>query len=317
VNIDWHPDTLGDGFEAASLALRPGPDGDLVATLVRHRAAPSPSRRAALYIHGYNDYFFQRELAAWFAARGIDFYALDLRRYGRSLRPGQTPNYTSDLKEYDEDLDDAVEVMLAEGHERLLMAAHSTGGLIVPLWAARRRGLPFDGFILNSPFFEFKQPAVVRAAVGRASSLVARWQPMRILPGTGDSLYGDSLHVSRRGEWDYDLRLKPSPSFPVRLGWVNAIVDGHHTLHGGLGLKAPALVLASTRTVTAKAWDDDLLRGDAVLDSESIARWAPALGRHVTVVRIADGLHDLTLSRRPAREATYETMATWLAAWVG
>jgi alpha-beta hydrolase superfamily lysophospholipase len=317
MNIDWRPDLRRDGFEAATLALRPGPEGDLVATLVRHRGASVPSRRAVLYVHGYNDYFFQQDLAEWFSARGIDFYALDLRRYGRSLRAGQTANYTGDLGEYDEDLDAAVEVMLAEGHERLILAAHSTGGLTVPLWAARRRGLPLDGFILNSPFFEFKQPAVVRAGVGRASSLVARWQPMRILPGTGDSLYGDSLHASRRGEWDYDLRLKPSPSFPVRLGWVNAIIAGHRTLHGGLGLKAPALVMASTRTVTARAWDDDLLGGDAVLDTDSIARWAPALGRHVTVVRIAGGLHDLVLSRPPAREATYETMGTWLAAWVG
>jgi alpha-beta hydrolase superfamily lysophospholipase len=317
VNIDWRPDILGDGFEAATLALRPGPEGQLVATLVRHLAAPAPSRRVALYVHGYNDYFFQRELASWFASRGTDFYALDLRRYGRSLRPGQTPNITSDLGEYDEDLDAAVEVVLAEGHERLVMVAHSTGGLIVTLWAARRRGLPIDGFVLNSPFFEFKQPAVVRAAVGRAASLVARWQPTRILPATSDSLYGDSLHRSRHGEWDYDLHWKPSPSFPVRLSWLTAIVEGHRILHGGLGLKAPALVMSSTRTVTSKAWDDDLLRGDAVLDADSIARWAPALGRNVTIVRITDGLHDLVLSPRSARDATYDTMATWLGAWVG
>jgi alpha-beta hydrolase superfamily lysophospholipase len=317
VNIDWRPDILGDGFEAATLALRPGPEGDLVATLVRHRATPAPSRRAALYVHGYNDYFFQRDLASWFTSRGIDFYALDLRRYGRSLRPGQTPNHTRDLGEYDEDLDAAVEVILDEGHERLVMAAHSTGGLTVPLWAARRRGLPFDGFILNSPFFEFKQPAVVRAAVGRAASLVARWQPMRALPAGGDSLYGDSIHASRNGEWDYNLDWKPSPGFAVRLSWLTAIIDGHRVLHGGLGLEAPALVMSSTRTVTVKAWDDDLRRGDAVLDADSIARWAPALGRHVTVVRITDGLHDLVLSSRPARDSAYDTMGTWLGAWVG
>jgi alpha-beta hydrolase superfamily lysophospholipase len=173
-----------------------------------------------------------------------------------------------------------------------------------------------DGFVLNSPFFEFKQPAVVRAVVGRAASVVAKRQPMRILPAGVETLYGDSIHVSRHGEWDFDLRLKPSPGFPVRLGWLSAIVDGHRTLHAGLGLKAPALVMSSTRTVTVKAWDEDLLRGDAVLDADSIARWAPAIGRNVTVVRIEDGLHDLVLSRRPAREATYDTIGTWLGAWV-
>jgi hypothetical protein len=37
----------------------------------------------------------------------------------------------------------------------------------------------------------------------------------------------------------------------------------------------------------------------------------------VTIVRITDGLHDLVLSPRSARDATYDTMATWLGAWVG
>jgi alpha-beta hydrolase superfamily lysophospholipase len=316
LNVDWQPDVLGAGFEAAPLALRPAAGRDLVATLVRHRSDEPASPRAVLYVHGYNDYFFQRDLATWYAARGIDFYAVDLRRYGRSLQPDQTPNYCRDLGEYDEDLDAAVEVILASGHERLVVSGHSTGGLIVSLWAARRPGLPLDGLVLNSPFFEFKQPAVVRAVIGRAASVVSRRQPLRTLPGGVDTLYGDSIHAAHRGEWDYDLRWKPSPGFPVRLGWLNAIIDGHRALHAGLDLRMPVLVMSSTRTVTAHEWTEDLRRGDAVLDADSIARWAPAVGRHVTIVRIDDGLHDLVLSAGPARDATYETMATWLAAWV-
>ncbi len=318
MNVDWRPDILGAGFDAATLALRPLTDEEPVATLVRHRGAAAPSRRAALYVHGYNDYFFQRELAAWYLERGIDFYAVDLRRYGRSLLPGQTANYCTDLRDYDEDLDNAVAVIRSVGHERLVLAGHSTGGLILALWVKRRPEVPVDGLVLNSPFLEFKQPAVVRALVGRAASVVGRRQPMRTLPAGGvDSLYGDSIHASRKGEWDFDLAWKPSPGFPVRLGWLTAVIDGHRRLHAGLDLAVPALVMSSTRTVTVKGWDDDLRRGDAVLDADSIARWAPALGRHVTVVRIADGLHDLFLSALPARRRAYETMGTWLAAWVG
>jgi alpha-beta hydrolase superfamily lysophospholipase len=316
VNLDWQPDVLGAGFEAAPLALRPAGDGPLTATLVRHLGTGARSRRAALYVHGFNDYFFQRDLASWWVARGIDFYAIDLRRYGRSLRPDQIPNYTADLREYDEDLDAAVEVILAQGHERLLINAHSTGGLITPLWASRHPGAPVDGLLLNSPFLEFKQPAVVRHVVGRAASVVARRQPLRALPAGVDTLYGDSIHTSRKGEWDFDLNWKPSPGFPVRLGWLAAIVEGHRRLHSGLDLTIPTLVMSSTRTVTVSEWDDDLRRGDAVLDADSIARWAPAIGRNVTIVRIADGLHDLLLSAPAVRANAYETMATWLRAWV-
>jgi alpha-beta hydrolase superfamily lysophospholipase len=283
---------------------------------VRHLRGGPPSRRAVLYLHGYNDYFFQTPLAEWFAERGTDFYALDLRRYGRSLRPGQTPNYTADLAEYDEDLDAAVDVITSAGHQRILLVAHSTGGLTAPLWLARRPGAPVDGLVLNSPFLEFGQPAAVRALVGRTATVLARRQPLRVLPAGVDSNYGDSLHAGKRGEWDYSLEWKPSPGYAVRLGWLRAIVEGHRTLHAGLDLRIPALVMSSTRTVTTKVWDDDLQRGDSVLDADSIARWAPAVGRNVTVVRVEDGMHDLYCSPRPARDRAYAATATWLSAWV-
>lgn len=321
MTLAWRPDVLGAGFEAADLALgpardTPGEEGPLVATLVRHRAAAAPGERAVLYVHGFNDYFFQRDHARWWAERGLDFYAVDLRRYGRSLRPGQTPNYVADLADYDEELDAAVAAMVDAGHRRIVVAAHSTGGLVVALWLARRRGAPVDGLALNSPFFEFKQPAVVRALLGRTAAAVARRQPMRILPAGVDASYGDSLHAARRGEWDFDLDWKPSPGFPVRLGWLRAIIDGHRRLHAGLDLRVPALVMSSTRTVTARGWDEEVRRGDAVLDADAIARWAPAVGRNVTVLRIEDGMHDLLLSGRPARDAAYAGMGAWYDAWV-
>jgi alpha-beta hydrolase superfamily lysophospholipase len=129
-------------------------------------------------------------------------------------------------------------------------------------------------------------------------------------------LYGESLHVSARGEWDYRLAWKPIESFAVRFGWLNAIATGHHLVHHGLDLTVPVLAMSSTRTITAKAWSPELKTGDAVLDATSIARWSVALGRNVTCVRIEGGMHDLVLSPLPARTATYEVMGTWLDAWV-
>ncbi len=316
LNVEWRPDVLGGRFEAATLSLRPDAGEPLVATLIRHRHGDRPTGRTVLYVHGYNDYFFQAELAGWFDRRGLDFHAVDLRRYGRSLLAGQTPNYTADLHDYDEELDAAVDVLVTAGHQSVLLVAHSTGGLIVSLWVGRRPGAPVDGLVLNSPFLEFRQSAAVRAVVARTASALARRQPLRIVPSGVDAHYGDSLHASRRGEWDYDLGWKPSPAFPVRLGWLRAIVAGHRTLHAGLDLRVPALVMSSTRTVAVRHWDDDLRRGDAVLDADSIARWAPAVGRNVTVVRVEDGMHDLFLSPRPARERAYATMEKWLSAWV-
>ena len=58
-----------------------------------------------LYLHGWNDYFFQTHVADALTAAGFDFYALDLRRYGRSLRRGQLRGFITDLDDYGQELE--------------------------------------------------------------------------------------------------------------------------------------------------------------------------------------------------------------------
>ena len=101
----WRRDVLGEGYESRTIPLMDDDAGPVVATLVRYQghAASSPAPRfIALYIHGRNDYFFQRELAQNIADCAGAFYAIDLRRYGRSLRPGQRMGFISNLSLYDE-----------------------------------------------------------------------------------------------------------------------------------------------------------------------------------------------------------------------
>ena len=104
---EWHPDILGEGFEQQTLPLGDDVDGEVVATLVRSR--PHPGARLfgelrdtdVLYVHGWSDYFFQTDLARFFTDRGARFYALDLRKYGRSLRSDLAPGYVASLDVYE------------------------------------------------------------------------------------------------------------------------------------------------------------------------------------------------------------------------
>src|SRR5680860_1377436 len=89
-------DLLGAPYTRETLPLRPDGEGEVVATLI-HRPAGGPTRKAVLHLHGFCDYFFQTVAADFWVGNGYDFYALDLRKYGRSLRPHQTPNYVADL----------------------------------------------------------------------------------------------------------------------------------------------------------------------------------------------------------------------------
>jgi hypothetical protein len=53
-----------------------------------------------------------------------------------------------------------------------------------------------------------------------------------------------------------------------------------------------------------------------VLDVTHMARWAPSLGRHVTMVRFDGGLHDLVLSAPPVREAVFSEVGRWIRTYV-
>ena len=84
-----------------------------------------------LYLHGWNDYFFQTHIADYLSEIGYDFYALDLRRYGRSIRPGQLRGFITNLDDYSVELDAAADVIAAD-HDRLLLMGHSTGDWWLP-----------------------------------------------------------------------------------------------------------------------------------------------------------------------------------------
>ncbi|AEE44688.1 alpha/beta hydrolase [Cellulomonas fimi] len=315
----WSPDVLGDPFQVRTLELRPDDEGDVVASLVRY-APPTdePVRpvRAVLYVHGWSDYFFQTELAAHWHARGAAFYALDLRKYGRSLRPWQTPGYVDDLTTYDEDLEAALGVVRADlgVHGRIMVMGHSTGGLVAALWADRHPG-ELHGLVLNSPWLELQGSSVLRHVSGPAIAQLARFQPKAPLPNIDPGYYARTLSAQSGGEWTYDLTWRPVPSFPVRAGWLRAVMAGHATVARGVHVAAPVLMLASARTVISPRWTDDMRAADVVLDVELLARRAVQLGPLVTVVRIDGGLHDLTLSPPPVRARFYAELDRWTAAY--
>jgi alpha-beta hydrolase superfamily lysophospholipase len=316
-DLSYTPDVLGDGYEAATLALRDDAEGEAVATLVRRRAA-EPTRRAVLYVHGFNDYFFQTNLADFYTALGFDFYALDLRSYGRSIRPHRTPNYVDDLGRYAEELDLAAHVVReVDGHTTLLVNGHSTGGLTAALWAHHRAGRGLvDGLFLNSAFLDLNAPLATRTVGVRAVNAARRHVALRPVPGGLGGGYGQSLHRDHHGEWVFDPAWKVIEGVPAYAGWVAAVHRGHRAVAAGLGIDVPVLAMSSAASVDGRLWHEGLHRADAVLDAERIAMLAPRLGRHVTVVRIEGGMHDLVLSPLAARTEVFAELRRWIGAYV-
>jgi alpha-beta hydrolase superfamily lysophospholipase len=314
----WSPDFLG-GYETTELVLAdaepaPGEPSDVepLATLIR-KSGPRVGSRAALYVHGWNDYFFQTHVADYLTDLGYDFYAIDLRRYGRSLRPGQLRGFITNLDDYSVELDAAAD-LIAVDHDRLLLMGHSTGGLVTALWAAHNADR-LEALILNSPWLDMQGAAIVRTLGSPVIDRLGSRSPTSIIRLPDLGFNARSMHISLGGEWDYDLTLKSTPGPPIRTGWLRAILLGHQKVAAGLGIGVPILVLASATTEFSRRWHEGLRTVDSVLDVEQIAARAVRLGPHVTVVRIPEGLHDLTLSAPQVRKQALDEIGRFVEAY--
>lgn len=123
----WKQDVLGPDFEQLTLELPAGKPATLVRYVgdVPQWPVSSLANADVLYVHGWSDYFFQRELAEFWHRAGARFYALDLHNYGRSLRPGQVPGQVSALTEYDDDIAAALQAMGRSGVPEQVLAPPS------------------------------------------------------------------------------------------------------------------------------------------------------------------------------------------------
>ncbi len=317
LQAQWCEDILGEDYQQQSIVLGEDYDGEVTTTVVR-RTPLEGVRRAILYVHGYNDYFFQEHMARRFADSAWQFYAVDLRKYGRSLRPGDNRFKLYDIEEYFEDIDTAINVMQDDGIDEIVMMGHSTGGLTTSLYCdARGAGTPsspIKALILNSPFLDMNLGwALEHIAMPVVSFLGKFFEDMVVQPGGETlSLYAKSLLAEYCGEWNFDTSLKISHNEPITAGWLRAISMAQSTLQGGLDIKCPILVLYSDKSVKGGKWSDDYLCGDSVLDVEDIDKYSDSLGDSVTEVVIPNALHDVVLSNKTAREEAFTAMFDFL-----
>jgi alpha-beta hydrolase superfamily lysophospholipase len=336
--MEWQPDILGPGFEACTFEAA-GADGvRRTATLVRFRPDPGTPvteqavpthgpRRTVLFLHGWSDYFFNVDLARFWAGKGYAFYALDMHNHGRSLRPGTPGGYVANLADYDAEIDEAIAIMVGdtgrtegtqgiesgEAPEQLdlTLMGHSTGGLVAALWASNHPG-SVSHLVLNSPWLEMHGSALVRHAASTMVGPVARFRPEAVLRLPERGFYWRTISNSADGEWALDDKFRPPMAFPLRAGWLSAILAGQARVARGLGIDIPILVMLSRGSANGPFWSEEMRRTDAVLDVNIIALRALTLGRSVTVERVDGALHDVFLSPPAVREDAYARLARWL-----
>lgn len=246
--VTWQPDTLGAGYQMARIDQPDDYAGKVRCTVVRHLATdPIPQHVAILYVHGFNDYFFQTDMAHFFAQHGIDFYALDLRKYGRSILPGNKMFQVRDLREYFADIDSALSVMRQAGISDVILMGHSTGGLITSYYLSEVPAPMVKGLILNSPFLDWNLSKTQERVLIPVVDCVAGASPnLRIKQGASTA-YSESLLAGEHGRWHYntDWKLKSSPD--VDAGWIRAIDNAQAVVQRGNSIKIPILLMHSDK----------------------------------------------------------------------
>jgi alpha-beta hydrolase superfamily lysophospholipase len=313
MEVQYAEDVLKNGFEQTTIIQPNDYEGKVTTTLIR-KLSPRPSEKAILCIHGFNDYFFQVVIAEEFLKQGYHFYALDLRKYGRSQLPNQLPNNVRNLSEYYEDIDDALAIIKEEGNHKIVLYGHSMGGLIVTLYASDRKGRElFDVLVCNSPFYDFNVPWIQKKTVIPVFSFLGRLHPNVYLPVGFSKFYGKSLHKDYFGEWDYNLNWKPHVAPSINTGWVNAIHQGHLKISHGVTINKPILILHSHKSIYPKHWSKEMFEGDAILNITDIKEKSKRVKAPIKeVVEVEGAIHDVVLSRKPVRDKVFRIILDWL-----
>lgn len=298
--------------ELQTLRLNNDYEGQATATLITAKKNRT-GQPAVLYLHGFIDYFFHEHLMERASSEGFNFYALELRKYGRSMLPHQHPNYCRNLHEYFEEITKAIEIILKDKPSKIIFLGHSTGGLTIPLYAAQGSLKDrVDLMVLNSPFLELNLPPVLRKLGVPILGFLGSLFPYAKLPEAVSPIYPKSIHKNYHGEWDFSTTFKPIMGFPAYFLWLKAIAHGQAEVKKGLGLTMPVLMMHSSDSFVPKKMTERVHKSDVVLNVNHMKDLAPKLGDSVTIMEIKDGIHDLFLSDQKVRKEAMDKMFSWL-----
>lgn len=309
-------EVLGDPFTARTASLGADDEGELVTTVV-HRPADADHRAvlagtdedaAVVYLHGWSDYFLHRGLADHLAAGGVETFGVDLRKHGRSLRPGQTPCSIASLHDYDAEF----EAVLADvgPDRRIVLIAHSAGGLTATLWASRHPDR-VAALVLVSPWLELHTGTHLRRRLARPFRRLADRAPHSPALPPGSGLYGELLHVDRQGEWDYRMDWKPLRGTVPR-DMFAAVLDGFAELDSLEPLPFPVLTLTSGRSYLLPVPSPIAGRSDTILRVSSMRSRAAELSADARVVVVDGAFHDVLLSPAGPRRTAYALIDDFL-----
>ncbi len=302
---------LNTDYTSQTIQLAPDYEGEVNAVLISSNFNVG-NRKSILYVHGYIDYFFHSHMGEKFIKNDFDFYAIDLRKYGRSLSEHHHPNYCKSIEEYFEEISIAIREIKKTSNSIYLLG-HSTGGLTTSSYMnyGEEREL-VDGLILNSPFFDFNQSKFAKFFSILGAKVISKIATYSKINGAITPAYAQSIHKDFYGEWDFNLNWKPIKGFPTYFKWVVAIAKAQKKLKQS-NITVPILIMYSSGSSKISTFSEEAMSKDIVLNIDDIVRIGKKLGDKVTLLKIDNAQHDIFLSPKGVREVAFDKLFSWLS----
>uniref|UniRef100_A0A6B2KVZ5 Myosin motor domain-containing protein n=1 Tax=Arcella intermedia TaxID=1963864 RepID=A0A6B2KVZ5_9EUKA len=309
--IRWNSDILGSDFQNIQFKLLP--DGfhisPLTATLTRPQS--NKARNAILYLHDFSDYFWQEDMAYNFLKNGFSFYALDLRKYGRSKDEGARPNWMEGITDYYEEVHWAISIMKAEGMEKISLGGLGFGGVIATFFSIDHPSL-IQSLLLLNPQFTFTTKSWTKL-VSNSKSWLGNINPLH-KDMQFSLLHHQSLHTEQKGKWNWDLSLKPLNGWPLYAGWVDILQKSiAELLKKNAKLQVPLLLLLSEQTFELERWDKSLQESDMFLEADKVEDIAKQLSPKLSCHRIPHAGHDILHSNPDVVQQAYSQIWSFLS----
>lgn len=310
----WQKDVLGGDYRMRYVNQGSDYSGEVRSTIISlPNHCGCSGHKGILYVHGYNDYFLQKDMGEIFADSCYRFFAVDLRKYGRSLMPGQRKFEVRDMSEYFPDIDSAIAEMKRQGVDTIILMGHSTGGLTTALYMNDNPDPAIKALILNSPFLDWNQSKFQeKILLPVMCCLGTKVRNFTAVKGS-NPIYEEPDSLVKTGEWGIIRDWKPTEWPDITSGWIHAIASGQSRLRKGRSfIKVPVLLMHSDRSFKKGDAESERDSTDDVLDVEDISRYGRGLAPVVTEATVPGGVHDLVRSAPGVRNAVYDEMFTWL-----
>lgn len=263
---------------------------------------------ALIWIHGFNDYYYNLYIGEKFLKEGYDIYAIQLRRYSSSNIENKF--YCDNLNEYIQDINNIFPKILKKDYKKIILYGHSMGGLISSIYC--KKGLYKDKIthlILNSPFFDFKLSLFEKIFINYIVYYLSYIFP-KFLIRSIDINKKNYLTLNIKNRFYVDDKYKLNILPPVHASWIKTIIDYHNIIkYQNLNIKIPILVLfcdKSTKFINSNQTGDD------TLDINDIDKYSNNLGKNIKKYQFNNAIHDIFSSSLDVINKAFEITVDWL-----